>query len=102
MSCDDKQKPDAGEEMNTIHKGMITAFRRYLEGVANGEIVPRASMLNTIRQFLRDNGVTALSQPKDPFAAMEEALDGLELPDFDNYDPRGFDDNPNGGRREFN
>ena len=81
------------DEMKSIHKGMIIAFKRYLDGIADGEIVPRASMLNTIRAFLRDNGMTAMNEPKDPFKAMEEALDGIELPTFD--------DNPRGGRMDF-
>ena len=78
-NTDDNNK----DEMKGIHKGMIIAFKRYLEGIAKGEIIPRASMLNTIRAFLKDNGVTALDEPGDPFKAMEDALEGIELPDFE-------------------
>lgn len=60
---------DLADILADLHGAIAEEF---LERVRSGEASP--ADLNAARQFLKDNGITALAKPKSPLAALAEEL----------------------------
>lgn len=81
-------KSASKDSLNDVHAKLAEVMRGMLEGVPmkdekTGEIVmapPSPAALNVIRQFLKDNDITALTVPGSPLGELKQAVGKLPFP----------------------